>query len=102
MQRKPATRCSPSARAPVTSPAPAPRFSLPLISLLAALLCSCVVVIPFLPSLGPAARSYVFEFELSSDTPGEAQFFYDIGRGFSEADSARAAVSPGEDRPRVV
>ncbi|MEO7698709.1 MAG: hypothetical protein ABIZ04_05755 [Opitutus sp.] len=71
------------------------KFSPFLCSLFAALVCSCVVVIPFLPSLGAAARSYVFEVDVASNDPGQAQFFYDIGRGFSESDSVHAPVPGG-------
>ena len=69
------------------------KFHALLVSLLVAFACSCIVVIPFLPSLGPASRSYLFEVEMASDTPGEAQVFYNIGRGFGESDSVRAPVS---------
>jgi hypothetical protein len=68
------------------------KFHALIVSLLIAFACSCIVVIPFLPSLGPAARSYVFEVEIASDTSGQAQFFYNIGRGFGESDSVRAPV----------
>jgi hypothetical protein len=71
------------------------RFHNWVLPLLVAFACSCVVVIPFIPSLGPAARLYAFEVEMASDTPGQAQFFYNIGRGFGESDSVRAAVSNG-------
>ena len=32
---------------------------------------------------------------MASDTPGQAQFFYNIGRGFGESDSVRAPVAAG-------
>ncbi len=79
----------------MSSPASVSRFPALVYSLLAALLFSCVVVIPFLPSFGPAA-SYVFEVELASNTSGEAQLFYDIGRGINESDSVRVLIASNE------
>jgi hypothetical protein len=80
----------------VTASVSDPRASPSIFSILAALLFSCVVVIPFLPSLQSNNPAYVFEVEMTSDAPGEAQLFFEIGRGISEADSVRARVAAGE------
>lgn len=63
-------------------------LSLPV--LLAAALFSVVVSLPFLPFAAPVSSLFHFEVTVTSNTPGDAQLFYDLGRGIGEVDSSRA------------
>ena len=65
-------------------------FSLP--TLIAAALLSCVVSIPFLPFAAPAREQFHFDITVTSNTPGSAQLFFDLGRGINEADSTRVTI----------
>jgi hypothetical protein len=65
-------------------------LSLP--TLLAAALLSIVVSIPFLPFAAPATAHFHFDINVTSNTPGSAQLFFDAGRGINEADSKRATI----------
>ncbi len=71
-------------------------LSLPI--LLAAALFSVVVSLPFLPFAAPLSGQFYFEVTATSNTPGAAQLFFDLGRGIAEADSSRAALEakPGK------
>lgn len=40
--------------------------------------------------------AFYFEVSMRSSQPGSAQLFYDVGRGFNEADSVRTGVRGGE------
>lgn len=71
------------------------KFPIRPLALIAAFLFSWVVVLPFIPGNAPEARPYAFELDLAVDNFATAQVFYDVGRGFSEADSVRVAVQPG-------
>lgn len=65
-------------------------FTLP--ALLAAALFSAVVVVPFLPVAKTNAELFTFEAKLRSTVAGQAQLFFDDGRGFTEQASSHAAV----------
>ena len=65
-------------------------FSLP--TLLVAALLSIVVSIPFLPFAAPAREQFHFDITVTSNTPGSAQLFFDVGRGINEADSTRVTI----------
>jgi len=65
-------------------------FSLP--ALLAAALLSIVVSIPFLPFAAPATAHFHFDITVTSNVPGSAQLFFDVGRGINEADSKRVTI----------
>ena len=65
-------------------------FSLP--ALLSAALLSIVVSIPFLPFAAPATAHFHFDITVTSNVPGSAQLFFDVGRGINEADSKRATI----------
>ncbi len=69
-----------------------------LTTLAAAALFSLVFANTYLPYFGQFKTQgrYVFEVKLTSTAPGTAQLFYDAGRGFSEADSARVPLSTGQ------
>jgi hypothetical protein len=67
-------------------------FSLP--TLLAAALLSIVVSIPFLPLAAPATAHFRLDLTVTSNAPGSAQLFFDVGRGINEADSTHAAIDP--------
>jgi hypothetical protein len=70
---------------------------LPLPAVLTAALLSAVVVLPFLPSAKTTVGFFVLEAQLTTSAPGYVQFYYDDGRGFREALSARAAALPTAD-----
>ena len=65
-------------------------FSLP--TLLAAALLSIVVSIPFLPLAAPATAHFRLDLTVTSNAPGSAQLFFDVGRGINEADSTHAGI----------
>lgn len=60
----------------------------PLSTLLAAMLFSGAVVIPFLPSAKKNTVQFVFEARMTSTAEGRVQIYYDGGRGFHEEDSS--------------
>jgi hypothetical protein len=68
-------------------------LSLP--TLLAAALFSIVVTIPFLPFAAPVKAQFRFEVTATNATAGLPQFFFDVGRGINEADSARESLVGG-------
>lgn len=68
-------------------------LSLP--TLLAAALFSIVVTIPFLPFAAPIKAQFRFEVTATNATAALPQFFFDVGRGINEADSARASLVGG-------
>ena len=68
-------------------------FSLP--TFLAAALFSIVVTIPFLPFAAPIKSQFRFEVTATNATAGLPQFFFDVGRGINEADSARESLVGG-------
>lgn len=68
-------------------------LSLP--TFLAAALFSIVVTIPFLPFAAPVKAQFRFEVTATNATAGLPQFFFDIGRGINEADSARESLVGG-------
>jgi hypothetical protein len=69
--------------------------------LLAAMLVSLVVVLPFVPD-GSTAGFFRFEADVTSDAAGLAQVYWDDGRGFSEERSVRQTVEPGTKRSLVL
>lgn len=73
-------------------------FTLP--ALLAAALVSAVVALPFFAGANLKPALYSLEAELASNVPGNVQFYYDDGAGFSEDASARLPVAPGSTPTR--
>jgi hypothetical protein len=65
---------------------------LKLSTLLAAALFSAVVLIPFLPFAAPQNAQFRFEATTTSNVEASVQFFFDLGQGIVEANSARATV----------
>jgi hypothetical protein len=63
--------------------------------LVAAAVASLVVALPFMKPPAVAADRFFFEVQLASSAGGVVQVFYDLGRGFNEADSARLNVAAG-------
>ncbi len=74
-------------------------LSLPI--LLAAALFSVVVSLPFLPFAAPVSSQFHFEVTVTTNTPGSAQLFFDLGRGIGEADSSRAFLE-NQPGPQVL
>jgi hypothetical protein len=74
-------------------------MSLPTVrAFLAAALFSVVVSLPFMPFAASPAAFFRFEVTVTSTQTGVAQFFYDIGHGIREEDSARALVAGGDKK----
>ena len=65
-------------------------LSLP--TLLAAALFSGVVLIPFLPFAAPQNAQFRLEVTATSTAEASVQFFFDIGKGIVEENSARGTV----------
>ena len=67
-----------------------------------ALFLSAIAAAPFFVRGSPQGSRYFLELSLVTDFPGTLQAFYDVGRGFNEADSQqqRLVVSPDPQRYR--
>ena len=70
-------------------------------TVLAALILATIVVLPFCPPFHPSDVDFVFEATVSSSQRGLVQLFFDVGRGFNEADSRYVAVA-GDGMPRTI
>lgn len=68
-------------------------------ALLAAALFSAIAMIPSLPVTRTAARPFTLETGLASSVDGVAKVYFDIGRGFNEADSVEQPLRKS-DAPR--
>jgi hypothetical protein len=64
------------------------------VTLLAALV-AAAVCLPFETTARDRQDGYFFEVGLATDRAGQAQLFYDLGRGINENDSTRLAVAGG-------
>ncbi|HEY5227706.1 MAG TPA: hypothetical protein VIJ19_04145 [Opitutaceae bacterium] len=62
---------------------------------------SGLLVLPFHPPVRSRASGYAFEATVSSTARGTVQLFYDVGRGFNEADSGSVAVR-GDGSPALI
>src|SRR4051812_44753385 len=69
-------------------------------ALLAAALFSAVVVIPFLPAAKNNHDIFAFEATVASSAAGRIQIYYDIGRGYIEADGTDQPLAK-TDTPQV-
>lgn len=71
------------------------KFPLPPVALLGALLLGIVFANTMVPYRGRIEREGVYRLELraTASAAGTAQLFYDAGRGFTEADAARAPIA---------
>jgi len=68
-----------------------------LASWVAAAVLSAAIVFPFHPPFRTGAQGYEFDAVVSSSQRGIVQLYYDIGRGFNEADSSTAPIRAGEE-----
>ena len=59
---------------------------------LLASLTALAVILPFATTAQERRDFYAFEVELTSDRDGQAQVFFDVGRGINEADSFHQAL----------
>lgn len=64
--------------------------------LLIAVVASLILALPFMGSSRTETGSFLFQIRLASSVKGMVQLFYDLGRGFTEADSAQIEVEAGE------
>ena len=69
--------------------------------LLAAVVATLVLALPFVGSRPDEAGRLFFQVRLASTSAGMVQVFYDVGRGFNESDSARLNVEAG-DQPALL
>ena len=69
--------------------------------LISAAVFSIVVSAPFLPIAESERLGGTFEITVTSAVAGNAQLFYDIGRGINETDSTRAYVHAGPAPQRL-
>ncbi|MGA2015818.1 MAG: hypothetical protein ABSH26_02620 [Opitutaceae bacterium] len=70
-------------------------------SWLAAALLGAAIVYPFHPLFRVREPAYEFEARVSSSEPGIVQLYYDVGRGFNEADS-KSGLIRASGRPKPI
>jgi hypothetical protein len=69
---------------------------------LTAALFSAAIVFPFHPPFRTQETPYYFEMDVSSNARGIVQLFFDVGRGFNEADSRSVMVRSGGSPKRIL